>query len=1496
MEVVEAVDGMRVEPEHVYLIPPGVYLAVQAGVLSISAPRARHGARLPFDFFLRSLAREYGEDAMCGVLSGTGADGTLGSIAVNAQGGFVVIQDPKEATYDGMPESALAAVHGSLVKPIVEMPDAFIKHSRQHHQTQAGADPAGRAISAAALARIIAILKSTTTHDFSSYKPGTLHRRIERRMATISIADSDAYQKLLSENPGEREVLAKSLLINVSRFLRDAPAFEVLARDVIPDLVRSLPQGRPLRIWVPGCSTGEEAYSIAMLCLDEMASTDRSIKLQVFASDIDPDCIAFARDGVYSAQIDADVGPDRLARYFLKTSGGYRVTRELREAIVFTTQNLLADPPFSGVDMISCRNVLIYLSPDSQKRILTLFHCALRQNGILFLGSSESVGHLGDKFLPASKSACIFRHRGRSRADEIEFPRRSGGQGLILPAKAPQSQQNNPRQLSELARRTLMDAFVPASVLINDKRIAVHFFGPVDRYLKIASGDVHQDILLMARAGLRSKLRVTIEEARGLMNGTATSSARVEHNGSTTDVAILVRPLVSDGEPYFLLSFKEETPAHSRTPGEPEVPIVRTASIADLEQELSSTRGELNSVISELDIANEEHKAINEEAMSINEEFQSVNEELETSKEELQSLNEELNALNSQLQETVERQRATSDDLSNILNSSNVATLFLDRALRIRFFTPEAKSLFSVIEIDLGRPLSDITHRFGDDELLSDARAVLETVEPRRREIKADNGLWFIRSILPYRNGESQVEGVIITFSGISEMKAAQQEIQAARAYSDSIIATIGQPLVVLDRHLRVISASSSFCRIFGVEPDATVGRKLREISAHLDMPQFRGFVASFSALGAAQPSAELTIELPTLGRAFVMTARLVRDVPSAAPNFLLTIDDVTEAKRTDDNLEAAKAQAERANTGKSRFLAAASHDLRQPLQTISLLQGILLKKVKDEASQKLLLRLDETVTTMSSMLDKLLDINQLEAGIVKAKITNFSISNLLDDLQAEFTYLAREKGLDWRVVKSSLVVESDPRLLEQLLRNLISNAIKYTPTGKVVLGCRRRGDKVRIEVLDTGIGIPADEVERIFEEFHQLDNPARESSRGLGLGLSIVQRLAELLEHSIDVRSVPQCGSAFGIEVPAGRRAALSGTIRLSKQPSDGAPMSAAILVVEDDPAVREMIKLLLEADGHRVEVAADGADALRIAEKYATPPDLLIADYNLPGGLTGLDAISHVHARLRTKTPAIVLTGDISTETLLAIARHGYVHLYKPVKANQLTGLIQKLIARPGIAAPDRGEALMSVHVPLQSAGTIFVVDDDVAVREAMRDLLQEHGYAVEAFASGEAFLQAGRTQGCLLVDARMPGMSGLELMQRLAAMGCRLPTIMITGNGDVAMAVGAMKAGARDFIEKPIGHVELLASIAGALARGGQVLELSGQRELAASIVASLTGRQRQIMDLVLAGHPSKNIAADLGISQRTVDNHRAAIMKKTGSKSIPALIRLAISADY
>ena len=815
----------------------------------------------------------------------------------------------------------------------------------------------------------------------------------------------------------------------------------------------------------------------------------------------------------------------------------------------------------------------------------------------------------------------------------------------------------------------------------------------------------------MVSEDVRTRLRSAILQAIQDNAPVAVSGGRTMHEGRALAFTIEVHPVLNADEELLLIHFVDQPEREAGDAASPADPH----RVAELERELKMTREELHGAVRSLEIVGDEQKAINENALSVNEEFQSTNEELLTSKEELQSLNEELTALNSQLQETLERQRTTANDLQNVLYSTDVATLFLDAELKIRFFTPATKALFNVIKTDVGRPLADLHSLAADGALAGDARKVLASLSPIEREVETQTGVW-CRRVLPYRTHDGAVEGVVITFT------------------------------------------------------------------------------------------------------------------------------DITGRKHVAEALEAAKREAELANAAKSNFLAAASHDLRQPLQTLALLQGVLARRVEGTVSEKLVARLADTIGAMSGMLDTLLDINQIDAGIVHAVALDFRIDDLLRDLKDAFAYHAQAQGLDLRVVFCGLMVYSDPRLLEQMLRNLVSNALKYTLTGKVLLGCRRSGGSVHIEVWDTGIGIPDDELESIFEEYRQLDNAARERNRGLGLGLSIVNRLGTLLGHRIRVRSRPGKGSVFSIEVPLRQQdlaappgsAALASTETATETAQDtrighATCRKGTVLVVEDDPEVRELLALILSDDGHRAAAVPDGPSAMELVEHGSLHPDLLLTDYNLPNGMDGLAVAAKLRACLGSDLPVIMLTGDISTKTLSAIAAQRCLQLNKPVKPAELTQAIQDLLRIRMSVAEASTEAARSRHNPARSpdAHVVFLVDDDRNLRDTFRILLEDDGRIVRDFATGEAFLAAYTpgSDGCLLIDAYLPGMAGLELLRQLRAAGDPLPAILITGSSDVPMAVQAMKAGAADFIEKPIAAADLLDSIDRALERSRELVQADG-----------------------------------------------------------------------
>ena len=1376
LTVLEAVDGTTIEAEHFYVIAPGTYLSVDNGLLHTSRPGGQKHVRLPFDCLLKSLAADVGAAAMGVILSGTGTDGSAGLADINRVGGLIVVQKPEDAAYDGMPRSAIMTGLADQVLPVAQIPQALADHAaalaEKHKLKQPAATQPEPHEPPSLLAEIIDLVHAKTGHDFRHYKGGTLKRRVVRRMGLAAIQNTDfrSYLDLLRGNHEELVCLAKDFLINVTSFFRDQAIFDQLAKTTIPNLVKTHSLDHPIRVWIAGCSSGEEAYSMAILFREAISAAGVNMKLQLFASDVDAEAIAVAREGFYPLTIAAEVSEQRLARFFSKGQRGYRVLPELRSMVVFTEQDVLADPPFSRIDMISCRNLMIYLDPQAQAKVISLFHFALREQGILLLGSSETVGKTEGRFETISKSARLYRHIGNSRPGDLRFSMSPTEAGRALASPGPAAVLSHEAALASLCQQMVMDNYAPAAVLINKRHECLYSQGAIHKYLAVAPGRPTHDIFAMLAKPLQTKLRSAIQRSGQQQKRIVTAGGQVTIDGKEAQFSIQVEPTESEGQPLFLICFVDEPATKPRRKDSAETPEANSRIIA-LESELEVTKAELNGAIRDLEISGEEQRAINQESASFNEENQSANEELLTSKEELQSLNEELTALNGQLQETLERQRTTANDLKNVLYSTAVATLFLDKNLNIRFFTPATKALFKVIASDIGRPLSDLNSLAVDVALISDAALVLKTHKPIELEIETTDGTAYMRRVLPYLGNDKSVEGIVITFV------------------------------------------------------------------------------------------------------------------------------DVTEQRQNADALELAKRQADQANAAKSRFLAAASHDLRQPLQTLSLLQGLLVRSVEGEKPQSLLARAGETLGSMSVMLNALLDINQIEAGIVQAKFVNYPIQDLLSELRAEFGVTAQSKDLSLRVVDCGLTISTDPQLLGQMVRNLLSNAFKYTQTGKVLLGCRRRDGILSIEVWDTGIGIPANELQSVFDEYHQLDNQARERSKGLGLGLSIVRRLSDLLGHKIKVKSRPSKGSVFAIEATLVKSEAVVSTA-VEALPVDPEielhhGRKIPILLVEDDQEVRELLDQLLTDEGHAVSSAHDGPSAIALAGKAQHPPELILADFNIPGGMSGMQVVGKLREQFRRTIPAIVLTGDISSQALSQIAGQNLVRLAKPVKFAEVEEVIQTLLAE--MADSDRLEAAEPA-VDADASNTVFVIDDDDALLQTLRLVLEKHGLTVETYASCEAFLKAShpRDEGCLLVDGHLPGMNGLELLQHLKENGRNLKSIMMTGNSDVAMAVNAMKAGASDFIEKPLEDSELLDAIDRALEQSKDNNKQAAFHLQAANLIASLTARQRQILKMVLQGHPSKNIAADLGISQRTVENHRASIMSKTGSKSLPALARLALAA--
>jgi len=892
MPVVLAEDQSQVQADHVYVIPPNKYIAMKGGVLHLSEPTDRRGTRLPIDLFLRSLAKDVGQNAIAVILSGTGSDGSAAIREIKEQGGIVLVQDPAEATHDGMPRSAIATGAVDHVVAVAKMPDIIISYVRHPFVQNGHAKKVLGENAKGSLDQIIAVIKAHAPVNFELYKVGTLLRRIERRMALRHMEHSTDYLALLKDSTDEAQQLCADLLISVTSFFRDPDAYDHLDNNLLEGMIKSHDAGHPVRIWVPGCATGEEAYSLAMLVTEKISTLRKDVKLQIFASDVDERALAIARNGVYPDSIAEDVSAARLNRFFTKEDHSYRVSPELRDTVVFANQNILSDAPFSKLDLISCRNLMIYLTPDAQERLIQMFHFALNDSGILFLGMSETTGHHDALFEPVSKKYQFYKRVGHARGRAFDFPivQRPFANTARVPTH--QSLQSAGNNLAELSQSLLVKHYAPAAVLINAQAEALYFEGPTDNYLRVPSGKSSRDLFAMARQGLRVRLSNAIRKARAQDN-TTKETATFTRGPNRVGVIIQVHPVTVDDVRLFLVTFADQP----ETLAVPAPEDANTEVNRQLEQELKTTRADLRNTISDYERSTEELKAVNEEAMSMNEEFQSTNEELETSKEELQSLNEELTTLNTQLQQKIDDERRMSDDLNNLLSSSGIATLFLDTAFRIMRFTPATRELFNLISKDIGRPFSDITGKVMDPDILKDAETVLETLVSVECEIESDDGRWFVRRILPYRTQSGKIDGVAVTFSEVSDLKALQRETAIAREFAESIISTAREPMLVLDGTFRILSASRSFSRMFATDAADVIGKNLFSIqNRQWDAPRLRQLMENVLPEQTTVEAFDLTLNTSHLGqREMVLNARRIVGRPEDKESILLAVEDITD-------------------------------------------------------------------------------------------------------------------------------------------------------------------------------------------------------------------------------------------------------------------------------------------------------------------------------------------------------------------------------------------------------------------------------------------------------------------------------------------------------------------------------------------------------------------------------------------------------------------------
>ncbi len=1173
--VSETLPEALIEPNHVYVIPPNRYLSIAEGRCLLDGPVERSQAVL--DLFLQALAEDQKDNAICIILSGTGAHGSQGVRAIKAQGGLTIAQEPAQAQFAEMPGNAIATGLVDVVCTVEQMPNRLLDHARHF----AGENSAKASTSE--LDEILALLCAQGRVDFRGYRSRMLLRRIRRRMGLAHVGDINGYLTMLRGDPRELKRLERDLTISVTRFFRDPGLFEQLEKTVIPAIVAGKGDDEPIRVWVPGCATGEEAYSLGMLLLEALSAAGKRCALKIFASDIDESGLELARAAIYPHTIEADVSATRLARFFTQTgTRAWRVAPQLRQTMTFAAHNILGDMPFSRMDLVSCRNLLIYLEPAVQQRVLRVLHFALNPEACLILGPSETLGQGSALFKTVEKRWRVFRKVRLGSADAstlsgvlLPFSGLHPLAGHLQPARA------EGEQIARRADLALLAHFAPAAVVVKPSGLIVYFHGPTGMFLDQPTGKPTQDLFLMAPMGLRAKLRAALRK----LASTQARSVRTHANLATQTGAqrmVRVRGLrlagSTDSEPLFLLAF-DEAPVEGRSRAA--APALAASAI---DAQVTLLREELQIRLGELQDTNENLKSSAEELMSVNEEMQSANEELETSKEELQSLNEELTTVNGQLQEKVDELLQATDHMDNLLRSSDIAVLFLDRGMHIRWFSPAVQPLINLIASDLGRPVVDIALRVTDPALLADAQSVLQTLAPTAREVRDDRSQWWLRRIVPYRAADQRIDGVVITFVDIDAVKVAAAQSRQL----DSVLLDSNDFVIVCDLQGRITNWNRAAADISGYAESEVLGLDLAHFIPQALRPQEQAHYARV-ADGEHLPSWE-SQRIAKDGRPIDVwvTATPLFDEQGLPDAVLSTERDITERKRKDAQLRALNENlewlvAERtqsleqtnrrltqeieqrqrieaevrrlnetleervsrrtqdltlANRNLEKFSYSIAHDLRAPLRAIHGFASILeetLSAHPDDAQHQYLDRIKANSVRMGDLIDDILAFSRLSRAEMRVDLV---------DMQA----LARRSlpQASNRVAQAQVHIATlppaycDQALLQCVFENLLANALKFSakrehPAVEVGVQGRAEGGTIYY-VRDNGIGFDMGFAEHLFDPFVRLHNA--DEFPGTGVGLAIVKNVIERHGGQVWAHSVPDQGATFSFTLgqpPAG-------------------------------------------------------------------------------------------------------------------------------------------------------------------------------------------------------------------------------------------------------------------------------------------------------------------------------------------------------------------------
>ena len=1273
VKVADAMHGVKVAPDHVYVIQPNTNVALADGVLSVTPRSENRHPQYPIDHFLRSLAAVQGPYAIGVILSGTGSDGTLGIGEIKAAGGVTFAQDGRSAQYPGMPQSAVASGAVDLVLPpreiaarLATLPqDPYLNpHANRGPLIDDDTEQ---------FHRVIAALRKTSGVDFSQYRDTTIKRRTARRMLLRGIRTPAEYAQFVERDRTEAEALFRDVLINVTSFFRDPEMFADLKREVFPAMVKNGADGTAIRVWAPGCSTGQEAYSLAIALFEYLESIRSSREIQIFATDLgDAASLEKARAGVYPDSIEAEVSPERLQRFFVREGHAYRIQKSVRDLCVFARQNITVDPPFSRVDLVTCRNVLIYMSTALQDRLLPIFHFALNPGGFMVLGPAETVGSFGDLFELVNRPHKIYRKKEASQRLQLTFMADEWLSGL--PVSRPGGGGKPPVDFQREAERVLLGRYAPPSVLVNEQLEIQHFRGRTSPFLEAPAGQPTTNILRMAREGLFMELRSALTEATSTRAPVVREHLRVSNHGAELEFTLRILPVTParTTDMLLLVLFEAPGPAWFGAGASEAIPIsAAERDVAWLRGELASSKQYLQSIVDQQDATTQELRAAHEEVLSSNEELQSTNEELETTKEELQSTNEELTTVNEQFQNRNRELDALTDDLSNFISSADLPMVTVGRDLSIRRLTPAAERAFNLLQTDVGRSIEHIKFSLIVDRIGEAIETVIATLQPSQQEVTDRDGRWWLLRIQPYRTADDRIDGATVVAVDIDLVKRSI-ELMEERDYARAIVQTVREPLAVLDADCRIGLANEAFYALWRVPSPQLEGQLLWESGAAVWAdPSLRR--ALLAACAGAESIEDLEVErtLPEQGRrVLVLNARPI--VRPGRPNLLLlAIQDVTDERAA----EALRIDAETlrlVDRRKDEFLGILAHELRNPLAPMRFAVE-LLRRSDGTPSQKRkpMQVLERQISHMVRIIDDLLDVSRITQGKLELRKEVVSLSSIVDgvvELCRPSVKTARHT-LTVSLPNEVVLLRADPVRLTQVLVNLLNNAVKFTPPGghiwliaETVGEAHDHHDQLRIRVRDNGIGIAPEMRPKIFDMFMQGDRSLERTRGGLGVGLTLVRNLVGLHGGSIDVRSDGlNAGTEVIVDLP------MDASVQPGRAAVD-APVetrparSLKILVADDNEDGLEMLSFFLKSEGHTVATAVNGPSALTVAAEFQ--PDVAILDIGMPG----LDGY-HVAKQLRVARKAsslmlIALSGLGQEEDKARAAAAGFDrHFTKPV-----------------------------------------------------------------------------------------------------------------------------------------------------------------------------------------------------------------------------------------